>query len=366
MDDRRKKRITFARLIAVVLGLATLPAWADEPPSANVAPPAPNVNSFNIHFFFENDGGAVVPWGSGNRFLKNTDRHLTSGVGISIGGRCALARTVGGWMPSLFGEEFTDFASGVVVAQVFTTPRDLSRVEPDPRDWPYNGWLYVGPFFQRARALEGGGATFEHMQLDLGIMGGSGSLAKKTQKWVHMNIMGDPPNGWESRVHDEFGFDIGYQRKWRWNLFNNDGKDSQERFAAQVIPQAGAQVGLIHRNANAGLMLRAGWNLPNDFGPGHLADLPAYTGLPNKGLGGYVYVKGQGFFVEHNALISGNNFRSSPGVGVNHWVAELQAGLVVQLGKHCEIAYSYRLRSPEARHQDEWDGLAMLSLAFRW
>ena len=349
-----------ARIVVAFLGLAATPAWTDELPAPPEAAPPPKADSFNIHVYFENDGGAVVPWRSDTGFFRSTDRHLTSGVGFSFGGRSALSRTLGRWSPSLFGEEFTDFATGVVFAQVFTTPEDLSRVEPDPRDWPYNGWLYVGPFFQRARNQADGGATFEHFQIDLGIMGGSGSLAKKTQQWIHLNVMGDPPRGWEARVHDEFGFDASYRRKWRWNLFG------QDQFAAQVLPQMGVQAGTIHRNANTGLMLRAGWNLPNDFGPGHLADLPAYTGIHKTGLGGYVYVKGQGLFVEHNALIRGNNFRNSHGVGINHWVAELQVGLAVQLGKHCELAYSYRMRSPEAKHQNSWDGLSMLSATFRW
>ena len=86
-------------------------------------------------------------------------------------------------------------------------------------------------------------------------------------------------------------------------------------------------MGSLYRHVSAGATWRVGVNLPDDFGPGRLADFGAATGGLGHDAGGYGFVRLAGRLVEHNLFLEGNSYRESPGVEAEPWVGEVQVGV---------------------------------------
>ena len=102
----------------------------------------------------------------------------------------------------------------------------------------------------------------------------------------------------------------------------------------------------------AAATFRAGWNLPNDFGPGRLDDVLAATGNPYaKNLSLYGYVRAGGKYVEHDVFVSGNNDHDSLGVAEEHWVGELEYGIAMAY-KRFMLHWSNRHITEEFEQQE--------------
>jgi len=327
---------------------------ADLVPSADYPVP----NAF-VTLYFENDGTFCRPGG--------TDKHYTSGQGFSVAAQTSLARDLGRFIPS-FADRFdpdhpdTSFAAGFIAYQDIYTPSNLFLTIPDPTDRPYAGLLDLGFFWQRASTpADSSIATMEHLQLDLGLIGPA-SQADRTQRFIHAHIPTGavPPQGWGSQLHDEPGVDLIYLRRYRISL-----TAAHEMWAVQLIPAAGFTVGTFQRNVTVEATLRAGWNLPDDFGPGRMHEVGAFTGrqaLPR--FGAYGFIRGGGIAVQHNTLLQGNDYRRSAGVTAEPLVGEIQAGLAIQFLRHFELTYSQTLRSEDFRGQQGTDGYGAFVLSF--
>lgn len=372
---------------AAVLASLVLPARADDASPAHLQLPvltladtsgagaknlqttetsAPPTTNFAT-IYFENDGSAAHPGG--------TDKHYTSGVGFSLAYQPLWARSLGKYVWSLddqFNPEHQNasFAVGLVAYQDMYTPSDLSRSDPIYNDRPYAALSNGGLFWQRAVAPEHEGgwihATLEHFELDLGIVGPS-AQGEETQKFVHSNIATSStrPEGWNNQINDEFGFNFTYLRKWRFTLADQ----ADQGIAVQLIPVAGFTAGTLSRYATAELVARAGWNLPDDFGPGRMHEVAAFTnqrGVKSP-LGFYVFGRMGGQLIEHNTFLEGGNFRDSPvTVTQNPTMGELQGGLALQLYHHVELIYSQTLRTREFEGQDGPDVYGAITLTFSW
>lgn len=345
----------------LTLDPTTLPAASAA--TSPTTEPAEGPNQF-LTLYFENDGSFVRPWG--------TDKHYTSGEGFSFAAQPEWARSLGRYIPSAW-DQFdpsrpdTTFAAGFIAAQDIYTPQDLTRVNPDPYDRPYAGWLRLGLFWQRAVAPAEGHATMEHFQLDLGMIGPS-SLADKTQKFIHTHVTSwaEQPEGWQSQLHDEPEFNFTYLRKWRFTL--NQPADNWVP-VMQVIPEAGVTAGTLQRMLVGGVLARAGWNYtPDDFGPGNMHEVAAFTGRRQveSPFGFYVFGRAGGMLVEHNTLLEGNNFRDSPGVDATPLVGEFQAGVALQFLRHVELVWAQVVRTPEFHSQHGGDGYGTMALTVFW
>lgn len=281
---------------------------------------------FNV--YLENDSQWLKP-------NADTDRWYTNGIKLEATHQPQWAQKILPDLPfaaafdkSAKHEDAKTFAAvGYHVGQLMFTPRNIDMKAPQPGDRPFAGYLFGGMFLQRANDI-----TLDHFQVDLGIVGPS-SFAEDTQKFIHRNIAGDNPRGWDNQMRDEPAIQAYLRKKWRLSAgditFGDDADSPTLHF--QLLPELGAALGTVYRHAEAGVTLRAGFKLPDDFGPGYISNPASATGNPTpKGFSGYGFVGVMGKAVEHDLFLDGSDFRSNR-VDVNHKPLVGQASAGFQL-----------------------------------
>ncbi|MFK7790402.1 MAG: lipid A deacylase LpxR family protein, partial [Phycisphaeraceae bacterium] len=221
--------------------------------------------------------------------------------------------------------------AGYQLAQLIHTPANLLAVGPIATDQPYGGYLYGGVFWQREGEYDGREdfSVLDHFEFNVGVVGEE-SIAEDIQDYVHTNLKGDDPRGWDNQLANEVTGQLYVRRKWRKDL----GKLESALFGdldMQVIPQAGVALGTVHRHGEAAVTFRIGQQLPDDFGPGRINDLQSVTGdaYKNKGWSWYVYGRAGGRAVEHDLFLDGSNYDRSLSVDKNPLVGEVQGGFAV-------------------------------------
>ncbi|MEE9404284.1 MAG: lipid A deacylase LpxR family protein [Algisphaera sp.] len=305
-------------------------------------------------FYFENDGTFMRP-------NDHTDRHYTSGQGVSVAWRGAGRK----WAQSL-GIKADGTAMGLVLAQQMFTPDDI-ELTPAPGDRPYAGYLFAGGFWQRQW-----GGVFDHVQLDLGVVGPS-SLAEETQEAIHAFSYAPDPD-WDTQLRDELAVNLTLRRKWRLDL--GESSLGGRPMTLQLIPRVEADLGTVYRRVGAGVMLRYGYHLPNDFGPGRMLDLASEINRPFEGraagLSTYVFGRALGRYVDWNTFLDGSNARNpSPSVERIAWVGEFSGGFAVEWKRynlHTRLAYmqTYTTREFETQGSENTVGSLALRVTYRF
>ncbi len=343
---------------------ATQESPATAPPQSPAEPPAlategeRRIRFFRFRALAENDG---------TEFIKpnhSTDRHYTSGQKIDFAWQPDWARKAANALP--FWDrtnETTTAAFGVSAALLIFTPANLDINPPDPDDRPYAGWLYAGLYFQRARDLTPRIGTFEHIEVDLGVVGPS-SLAEEAQREIHRIINDDQPEGWDHQLKDEFAINVMYRRKLRLRLEEQGDKDKL-RWGLDFIAEGGFDVGTVYRQGVLGATFRFGQNLPDDYGPARIADVGAATGRRRGDrFAWYLFARVQGRAVEHNIFLDGNTWRDSRSVSKEPLVGELHVGGVIVLFEHLEIGYSQTFLTDEFKSQSSDDSFGAWTIAW--
>ncbi len=273
-----------------------------------VSPAAPNRYTFTV--YWENDGAIL-------KRNNASDRHYTNGNAITLAHQPDWAR--GFADVASLGENFDRTAAGYIIGQLIFTPESTAVSSLLSKDRPYAGYLFGGVYLQRANDH-----TFDHAQLDIGVVGPS-SQADHFQNDIHDWLDLDEPKGWNNQIGDEVTAQLLLRRKWRIDLAPVELADTH--LSQQLIPQAELAVGSVYRHVSAGATWRIGHNLPDDFGPGRLADVSSATGAPTPGRGAYLFGRVSGRAVEHNLFLEGNSFKDSHGVDADPFVGEIQAGV---------------------------------------
>jgi hypothetical protein len=339
-------RMIVAAAMLVLWGAAT--AHGQEDLSSPTDRPQRRVD---LKIYLENDSPGFKP-------NDSTDRQYTNGDGLSISFQPKPA-----------------WALGLTAGQLMFTPDNIHARNLQNDDRPYAGYLYGGLFLQHQSA-SADVPSLDHLQLDLGMVGPS-SLAEDAQKTTHDLTDADEPRGWDNQLRDEFTAQLTLRKSWRFDLVKpwppegvlfelTPDAPPPTNFGVQVIPEVGLAAGNVFRHLEGQAVLRAGWNLPDDFGPGRLTHLGSFAGqvqrsgrLPGAGAGGawsfYGFGRVGGKLVEHNLLIEGNTWRDSHHVDVEPWVGELELGLV--LAYHwkswsAEVGYSQTFLTQEFGGQD--------------
>lgn len=299
-------------------------AHAQLIPPAVDTPPRPGT----VTIYSENDGAFHDPFDS-------YDRHYTNGFAIVLEHQPQWAKDLAAAMP--FAETFEQrhgkakTGAGYQLAQLIHTPADLLTRGPITTDQPYGGYLYGGVFWQREGRYDGRDdlAVLDHFEFNVGVIG-EASLAEDIQDWVHTNLKGDDPRGWDNQLANEVTGQLYIRRKWRKDLGTLDSPLLGD-LDMQLIPQAGFALGTVHRHGEAAVTFRIGQQLPDDFGPGRINDLQSVTGdaYQNMGWSWYVYGRAGGRVVEHDIFLDGSNYESSLSVDKNTLVGELQGGFAV-------------------------------------
>ena len=355
--------------IPEILLLALLPCFVSAE-SATLPPPdvpmtdlQPQNPHWTSSFQFEND------------IFANTDCYYTNGVKLSWVSPDLTEYRDAGYIPSYFYKisDYLPFIHEKAVqrnvainfGQNMYAPMDITRKDPDPKDRPYCGWLYVGFAFhnQTERWLD-------IMELNVGVTG-AWSGAEWTQKTVHRLKKCDIPQGWSHQIGNEVVVNFVWERKVRfWRLGDAEGP------AADAFVHLGGSLGTLYTYANTGFTVRCGWNLPTDFGSSPIriagdVNAPAAPDDPRLRAGHRWGIHFFGDFdqraVARDATLDGNLFGdSNVSVHKKPYVTDVSCGVSLITG-NWKISYAQVARSKEFDGQvDSWHVFGSVSVSYTY
>lgn len=247
------------------------------------------------------------------------------------------------------------------VGQSIYTPEDTSRPGLIRDDRPYAGWLYFGTAFHSKKV-----SRLDSLEVQFGVVGPL-SFAEEAQTLVHELRDLEKPKGWDHQLDFEPGLNFIYERKWRSTLVGSD-----RGLSVDIISHAGATLGNIQIYGNTGFELRAGWNLPGDFGtspirPGGDTNDPIHKRDPRRsrdaafGLHLFAYVDGRA--VARDIFLDGNTFADSHSVDKRHFVADFAAGAAVIYDRF-KLSFARVVRTREFHGQPSNHHFGSISLSY--
>ncbi len=347
------------RTLAVTTRAALLSAALLACPAAGRADDASVPGkAWTFSLFFEND------------LFAGTDRNYTNGVKLSW-----TSPDLSSYRDS---EELPDWALpwirklpfintpglqrniALSLGQSMYTPHDTESARLVEDDRPYAGWTYGGIAFHSKDA-----SRLDTIEIQAGMVGPT-SYAEEIQRLVHELRGIDVPAGWDNQLHNEPGLELIYERKCRVLSKGRPGGPG-----ADAITHLGAALGNISTYANAGLEIRAGWNLPADFGdalirPAGDTNAPVSASDPRLlekrafSLYGFGAVSGRA--VLHDVFLDGNTFTDSHSVDKEPLVADLSCGVCLVWGRF-KISYAQVIRTREFERQEEHHAFGSVTLS---
>lgn len=333
-----------------------------------------------------------------NDLFTGTDQNYTNGVALILVSRDIPGRlrteclpapvrlhanfiklvNPGFWTDTNLGTETQNVT--VRFGQSMYTPEDYTRTDLITDDRPYAGLLYMGlAWNRRVHPQDAKYEMLDTRELTLGVIG-PWSLAEQSQDLVHRLRGSNLFQGWDNQLSNEPAFQIAMERKFK--RFVGTAAVSQG-WGSDMISSYALRVGNIETAASAGLELRAGWNLPNDFGsypiqpgaenrpPSAAAELrtaqPQSSHAPRPGIHAFVNVEAKA--VAWDFSLDGNLFRSSHHVNRRPWVAQVAAGISSQWlvrghGVRLALMQVWRTREFDGQSGDHEFGSVALSVEF--
>lgn len=144
------------------------------------------------------------------------------------------------------------------IGQNMYTPEFLLSPRPIRGDRPYGGWLYGTLMFDATRLT-----TNDHVELYAGVIGRD-SHAADAQIFVHKHVTPGAPDplGWKTQIGEWAAFLATYER--RVKLLPRHVPDGRPEWF-DLSPAIGASAGNVFINASAGVTMRLGYNLSDQF-----------------------------------------------------------------------------------------------------
>lgn len=282
----------------------------------------------------------------------STDQHYTNGLMIrwlspefnpgstDSDGPEWLRRLVGSLSP-LKGDEYCHSLSAAVVQKMFT-PEDITKSCPGPDTQPYAGTtaLEIGFHSRAANRLDS-------YVFSLGIVG-KHSYAGSLQTFLHKLFDFKTPMGWRHQIRDQVLINMYYESIFRQARWKGAGG-----FAADFFTSCGAGVGNGYVGAGGGLLLRAGWNIPRDFGPSRIRPRGEILLRP-KTFGIGFYCAADGRWVLHDITMDGSPETRDRGPERRPVYGEVSAGIEIYSGRlkiTCSgVLWNRRLSSQQRPH----------------
>ena len=297
---------------------------------------------------------------SENDLFGGTDRNYTNGLRIERVSPANEVFPVLNWAAEslpILDLERKELRQGLALSHAIFTPDDITRVQPDPDDRPYAGWLYLS-----GTVVASDDHIQDVLQLNVGVVGPS-ALGEFVQTNWHDLIEEQLPRGWDSQLRDEPGIELIAQRT---ALF--DGPQLPLGLETDFGFYGGGAVGNVRTYAGTGLIGRIGWDLESDFGPPRIR--PALSGAgtfsPEQPLGAYLFAGIDGRFVLRDMFLDGNALRDGPRVADrNKLVGDVQTGIAVHV-QNVQVAFTYVHRTEEFARQDgpQRYGAVSVSIAY--
>ncbi len=251
--------------------------------------------------------------------------------------------------PIRIGKEEIEGNVTVTLGQAMYTPRDRKQTTLIQNDRPYAGWTYLGFGYNTRSSYR-----LDSYEINLGVVG-PWSRAKQSQDLVHRTRGIEQFQGWANQLGNEFGAQLVFERKYRFDFLNNDKQ--RAGFGIDLIPHAGLSLGNVATYANIGGELRMGWGLPDDFGTSPIRPAGDNSAPRAKGaasfvreLGVHVFASVDGRAVARNIFLDGNTIRDSHRVNKRALVADLTAGIAFNV-KQYKVGFVRVFRSREFEGQ---------------
>lgn len=291
-----------------------------------------------------------------NDTFGNTDRFYTNGISLS------LSHTGPSWIDPL--ADFLPWGQGrrtvsYDMAQVMVTPDDTKRSVPDPTDRPYVGILSVGLTLHVEQSN-----SYHGLRFLTGVVG-PWSLAGETQCEVHRLVRSGQPQGWDYQLENEPILNLAYEYRHKFRLAGR-----HDVWIVETLPTAGGWLGNILIQGQIGGLLRAGYNIPNDFGPtllrgmGHLPP-PRRSESPksNSDWGFSIYGGGFASLVLRDITLDGNTFKDSPSIDKNLFVPAAGVGMTIG-NRHFLTSFNYVFWGKEFKGQEEYSKFGAITFSY--
>jgi hypothetical protein len=299
-----------------------------------------------------------------NDALFNTDRYYTNGISLAWMVRESPvpdALWERGMRVFNFGrQEVVRASSGVELAQMMATPRDITIAEPQPDDRPWAGLLYFAPSYHLQSETH-----LHALKVQLGVVG-EWSFADETQDYVHRLRKIKRPRGWRHQIPNEVVFGFAYEERWKFAT-GSPG----DPWRAEIIPSMGIKGGTIEVSGRGGFEARVGFRIPRDFGStliGTAGNIPGDWGRRGAVLstiGSHLFVGGHGAAVLHQVMLDGALFHDSPSIGRETWVGTVTAGISITSSRF-RVTYQEVATSREFKGQAGSQRFSSLSIALSW
>lgn len=277
-------------------------------------------------------------------------------------------------------EETTRFAIG----QNLYTPAEITEEDRMIGDRPYGGWLYIEARTEARTRSAGSGIGWSQGRQwtvggNLGVVG-PWSMADTIQRWWHESVVTSAPRpeGWEHQISNRpavMAFGNVKQRFVDIGAGPALGRQRTQTRIADLSAELGGSIGNVLTAAHVGGMLRAGYNVGDDFGPTQIGPAPAVPPpgaeeipsdragsppiqpRPNWALYGFTAVEGRG--VLYNVFLDAEAERHR--IERTPLVADFSVGAALRI---CRFILNYRmvLRSPEFQSHEGMHRFHAISL----
>ena len=306
-----------------------------------------------------------------NDLFAGTDRYYTSGVKLTwispdLMGNQKNSRLLK-WIHSLskkfpfINKPGFHHAISISIGHNIYTPEDIERSDLIMEDRPYAGISYLGIGFNSQS-----NCRMSSLEFCLGIVGPH-SYGERYQKILHKLINADYPRGWDNQLKDELVLGINYDQKWR---LLRSGKERD--FGYELITHMGGGLGNLYTGATAGIEVRIGKDLPNDFGsfpihPG--GDSNAIFSKEDSRLYCHSRPRIHAFAaVNVNAVVrdiflDGNTFQDSHSVEKKSFTGDIVVGVALAVNRF-KISYAYVYRTKRFKTQRKPQVFGSINISF--
>ena len=337
-------------LIFCIFLIINTQVWGQESISQNEK----NTHDVAIIFRFDND-----------LFIK-ADDYYSNGLYLGFAKTSTsfenniYPKFLGRWLEHLPGLNSEDrmVNGGFSFAHRMFTPHDLKSFDVIETDMPYSG-QFVGNFLASSQSTK----HLDAWVLSLGVTGPV-TRAEELQFDVHYNLLAPTAKGWDTQLKNEFLANLFYEHRYR--VFSL----GQKRRYFDLMLNAAGGLGNIESYAEAGLGIRLGVNIPDNFySPASVFSEQTIGLLPSSHLKSnwsyYVFANLYGSYVAHTIVLDGNIFIDGPALKYDPFWLRANGGFVFAYRKfQVSFALSYLSLSWDNPKNKEGDLYGQLLFGF--